>query len=44
MEKEINRSIIYDGKIMQVTREEVDLKMVNMPIVKLSIIMVVFVF
>lgn len=26
MEKEINRSIIYDGKIMQVTREEVELE------------------
>lgn len=26
MEKEINKSIIYDGKIMQVTREEVELE------------------
>ena len=26
MEKEINRTVIYDGKIMQVTREEVELE------------------
>ncbi len=26
MEKEINKSVIYDGKIMQVTREEVELE------------------
>ena len=26
MEKELNREVIYDGKIMQVTREEVELE------------------
>ena len=26
MEKEIQRTLIYDGKIMQVTREEVELE------------------
>ena len=44
MEKEIQRTVIYDGKIMQVTREEVELEMVNMLIEKLFIIMVVSAF